>query len=204
MRRFLGEVFTDNTIQKALGVLAVIAVLLYLFLDQSAAWQWKLVGTVIAALSYLTILFALAAYRFYYQFSRRLKVLKQVVQANSDKSNDYIIVFENPEFLREGCIVSLVDCRSGADQTIGLLQVTRSQSHEPLQAKTYPLGTPQADIGSIIDRLYVSPMVHNEALSKVTARPLSFEAFYDLFQQAFYSQQQATRQTRKKLSDGRD
>lgn len=185
MRRFLSEVFTPSVVNYSGLLLGVIGVLLTLFLVPTAEWTWKLAWTAIVVFLDLAILFAIAAHRFYYQFSSRLRVIRQVAQAGT---GDYIIVFENPEFLREGSLVSLVNPLSGANQTIALLQVTRSQKSEPLQAKAFPPGTPLVDIGNLFQpdgttALYVAPMVHVEMFKPILNLQSMAEQFPGIIKQ---------------------
>ncbi len=188
MRRFLSAVFTQNVINVTAFLLGVVGVLLALFLKPNADTEWKLAWTTMVVLFDLVILFAFAAYRFYRQFSAKLRVIRQVQQVGSSDQADYIVVFENPEFIREGSIVSLVSPMSGADQTVALLQVTRSERSEPLQAKAFPPGEVLIDIGSLIPqdgstRLFVTPMVHASSLSTVFRRPISTRIFREYLAQ---------------------
>jgi hypothetical protein len=164
----MSAVFTPDVRNAVTGTLTVIGVGVSLFVGAGADWTWKVAWSAIAVLLGMAFLFGFAAYRFYYQFSVKLRVLRQTEDVSSSDPSDYIIVFENPEFIREGSIVSLVSPLSGAAQQVALLRVIRAQHSEPLQAKPYPKGFVVKDLGSMIGstKLYVSPMVHSDFLER--------------------------------------
>jgi hypothetical protein len=171
-RRFASAVFTPGVHNIAILILAVAGVLISLFIAPETEKAWKAAFVSIVVLSAFVLLFGLAAYRFYSQFSAKLRVIRQAKDARSTDSKDYIIVFENPGYIREGSIVSLVSPMSGADQEVALLRVTRAQSSENLQAKAYPDGVSLSDIGWLIPedgstKLYVTSMVHGDVLNRV-------------------------------------
>jgi hypothetical protein len=167
---FFGRVFTANTLNVALGIIAIAGLLVTLFIDPNADKSWKVVWVVLIVLIYLVVVFAIAAYRFSRTYGTRIPVIKQAPSEGLTPGGS-VVVAANPGYLSENTLLTLYSPKSGASQPLAILQVIKCSQGEHIQAVPFPIGTAMDDLKHYFEgdktTLYVVPVVSVVDLDRI-------------------------------------
>jgi hypothetical protein len=167
---FFKAVFNANMLNVTLGLIAAAGLLLTLFLDSNADRTWKVVWFVLIVLFYLVIVFAIAAYRFSRNYGARIAVIKQAPSEGLTPGGS-VVVAENPGYLSENVLLTLLSPKSGASQPLAILQIIKCVQGEHIQAVPFPIGAAMDDLKHYFEgdktTLFVRPLVSVADLDRI-------------------------------------